>query len=173
MDFIGHFRRRLRGKFFSLFWIALLTVGLFAACNPGDPVPEGQSAAPKAAGGSLRLLYWQAPTVLNPHLSTGIKDIEASRLVLEPLAEYNANEELIPTLAAEIPSPENGGLSADGTSVTWTLKDDVLWSDGEPFTAEDVAFTYDFLSKPETGATSTEFYGDIAAVEAVDCEDYL
>lgn len=169
MDFMGQFRRRWWGRFFSLFWVALLSVGLFAACNQNSsPSSDADTPASEAAGGSLRLLYWQAPTVLNPHLSTGIKDIEASRLVLEPLAEYNADEELTPTLAAEIPSRENGGLGEDGTTVTWTLKDDVLWSDGEPFTAEDVAFTYDFLSNPETGATSTEFYGDIASVEAVD-----
>jgi len=57
---------------------------------------------------NLKLLYWQAPTILNPHLSTGFKDSEASRITLEPLASFDNNGELIPFLAAEIPNTENG-----------------------------------------------------------------
>ncbi|MEO0888440.1 MAG: ABC transporter substrate-binding protein, partial [Cyanobacteria bacterium J06648_10] len=117
---------------------------------------------------SLKLLYWQAPTTLNPHLSPGTKDREAASPVLEPLAAYNEAEELEPILAAEIPTIDNGGISADNTTVTWKLKEGVLWSDGEPFTAEDVVFTYDFITTPEVGSTSTEFYGEVESVEAVD-----
>ncbi|MEL7330220.1 MAG: peptide ABC transporter substrate-binding protein, partial [Cyanobacteria bacterium J06559_1] len=117
---------------------------------------------------SLKLLYWQAPTTLNPHLSPGTKDREAASPVLEPLAAYNEAEELEPILAAEIPTIDNGGISADNTTVTWKLKEGVLWSDGEPFTAKDVVFTYNFITTPEVGSTSTEFYGEVESVEAVD-----
>ena len=66
-------------------------------------------------------------------------------LVLEPLARYDENGGMVPALAAEIPNVENGGISADLLSVTWTLRDDVVWSDGTPFTAADVVFTYGCL----------------------------
>ncbi|MGK7890831.1 MAG: peptide ABC transporter substrate-binding protein [Leptolyngbyaceae cyanobacterium] len=117
---------------------------------------------------TLQLLYWQAPTILNPHLSTGTKDIEASRITLEPLASYDEDGNMVLFLAAEEPTLENGGLSEDGTRVTWKLKSDIKWSDGTPFTAEDVVFTYEFLTNPEVGANSAKAYEAIASVTALD-----
>ncbi len=105
-------------------------------------------AAQSARADTLRLFYWQAPTIVNPHLSPGTKDLSASRIVYEPLASFDANGELIPFLAAEIPSLENGGVAVDGKSVTWTLKEGVKWADGTPFTADDVLFTYRYIINP-------------------------
>ncbi len=153
-------------KALSLLTTALLSATLFVACN-ADTETTIESAKPSASS-NLKLLYWQSPTTLNPHLSNGIKDLEAASIVYEPLAAYDAKEKLIPILAAEIPTKANGGISADNTSVTWKLKEGVVWSDGKPFTAKDVVFTYDFITDPATGATSTEFYGEIASVKAVD-----
>lgn len=137
-----------------------MTIAL-AAC--GSPTGNGRQDS-----STLKLLYWQAPTILNPHLSTGFKDAEASRITLEPLASFDNQGNLVPFLAAEIPTVENGGIAADGKSVTWKLKQDVRWSDGEPFTAEDVVFTYDFLSNPEVGAISAGTYEVVESVEAID-----
>lgn len=120
------------------------------------------------ADDTLRLLYWQAPTILNPHLSTGTKDFEASRITYEPLASFNSAGEMVPFLAAEIPSLDNGGVAEDFTSVTWTLKAGVVWSDGEPFTAEDVVFTYEYATNPEVGSVTSAIYQTIESVEAVD-----
>ncbi len=117
---------------------------------------------------TLRLLYWQAPTILNPHLSTGFKDSEASRITLEPLASFNNQGELIPFLAAEIPTIENGGIAKDGKSVTWKLKQNLKWSDGTPFTADDVVFTYEFISNPDVGSSTAGTYKIIENVEKID-----
>ncbi|MDX2271131.1 MAG: peptide ABC transporter substrate-binding protein [Cyanobacteriota bacterium] len=117
---------------------------------------------------TLRMLYWQAPTILNPHLSTGTKDFEASRITYEPLASFDRSGTLIPILAAEAPTVENGGISSDYKTVTWKLKPDVKWSDGQPFTADDVVFTYTFITDPESAAVTTSSYEGIASVEAVD-----
>src|SRR6201997_1715095 len=87
-------------------------------------------------GGALKLLFWQAATLLNPHFAVGTKDQEAARIFYEPLAGWDADGNLVPMLAAEIPDRENGGVSKDGLSVTWTLKKDVKGHDGEPFTAD-------------------------------------
>ncbi len=164
----------------SLVVATFLGAGLVTACNPTNESESGDVSGESASSdgtssesastdlATLKLLYWQAPTTLNPHLSPGTKDREAASPVLEPLAAYTADETLEPILAAEIPTLENGGISPDSKTVTWKLKSDVLWSDGKAFTADDVAFTYSFITTPEVGATSGEFYGEVESVEAVD-----
>lgn len=148
-------------KLVSICCLSLLT--LLSACGSSPTVSSTQQD-----NKTLRLLYWQAPTILNPHLSTGFKDAEASRITLEPLASFNNEGELVPFLAAEIPTIENGGIAADGKSVTWKLKPDIRWSDGTPFTAEDVVFTYNFIANPQVGAVSAGTYDVVASVEAID-----
>src|SRR5262249_25350267 len=65
-------------------------------------------------GGALRTLFWQAPTLLNPHFAVGTKDQEGSRIFYEPLAAWDADGNLVPILAAEIPEIENGGGARAG-----------------------------------------------------------
>ena len=139
-----------------------MTIAVTACSSPTTTSNSQQDSS------TLKLLYWQAPTILNPHLSTGFKDAEASRIALEPLASFDNENNLVPFLAAEIPTIENGGVAEDGKSVTWKLKQDVKWSDGEPFTAEDVVFTYEFISNPKVGATSAGAYEAVESVEAID-----
>ena len=121
----------------------------------------------RGGGGALRLLWWQAPTLLNPHFATGTKDQDGSRIFYEPLAGWDADGNLYPVLAAEIPTRENGGLAADGKSVTWKLKQGVKWHDGKPFTADDVVFNWEFASDSATAAVWSGTYKDVK-VEKVD-----
>ncbi|TVQ06561.1 MAG: peptide ABC transporter substrate-binding protein [Leptolyngbya sp. DLM2.Bin27] len=117
---------------------------------------------------TLRLLYSRSPLTLNPHLANGYQDFEAARIVYEPLASYDQAGDLVPFLADEIPSLENGGVTEDGTSVTWTLRPDVTWADGQPFTADDVVFTFEFISNPVVAAATAQFYEGVESVVAVD-----
>lgn len=149
-------------NFIPLLLLSLSLTPLLASCN------KQQTTTTQSNGEVLRLLYWQAPTILNPHLSTGFKDAEASRITLEPLASYNEKGELIPFLATEIPTLENGGVAKDGKSVTWKLKQGIKWSDGTPFTGEDVVFTYQFISDPKVGSTNAGTYDLVKNVEAID-----
>ena len=118
-------------------------------------------------GGALKVLLWQAPTLLNPHFASGTKDQIASRIFFEPLAGWDPEGNLIPQLAAEIPSRANGGLSADGKSVTWKIRPGVKWHDGKPLTADDVVFTAEYAADPATAAYTTGAYNKIK-VEKVD-----
>ncbi|MFJ5370586.1 peptide ABC transporter substrate-binding protein [Bosea sp. CER48] len=118
-------------------------------------------------GGPLKMLLWQAPTLLNPHFASGTKDQIASRVFYEPLAGWDKEGNLIPQLAAEVPTRANGGLSEDGTSVTWKLKPGVKWHDGKPLTADDVVFTWEYAADPATAAYTSGAYKDIK-VEKVD-----
>ena len=112
----------------------------------------------RGGGGMLRLLVWQGPTILNTHLSGGSKDSIAARLFYEPLAIFDRDGRLQPLLAAEVPTLANGGLAADGRSVTWKLKRGVLWHDGQPFDADDVVATWEFARDPATGAFTAGTY---------------
>lgn len=121
----------------------------------------------RGGGGALKVLWWQAPTLLNPHFAVGTKDQEASRIFYEPLAHWDPDGNLVPILAAEIPDTENDGLSRDGLTVTWKLKPNVRWHDGHPLTADDLVFNWEYAADPATAAVSIGSYKDIK-VEKVD-----
>ncbi len=137
------------------------------AADEGDDAEAPAPTSGAGEGGNLVLLQWQAPSQANSYLSSGSKDLLAGSLVLEPLAEIGPDGALVPALAAEIPTAGNGGVAADGLSVTWTLRDDVLWSDGSPFTASDVVFTFAYCSDEATGCSSDAIL-KTDTVEAVD-----
>ncbi|HSQ06978.1 MAG TPA: ABC transporter substrate-binding protein, partial [Chromatiaceae bacterium] len=155
----------------ALAWLLAACAGPAARVAPQPAsMPTVEPARPegRGAGDTLRILFWQAPKILNPHLTLGAADWAAARVTYEPLASYDADGNLVPFLAAEIPSLENGGVAPDGKSVTWKLKPEIRWSDGQPFTAADVRFTYDFIKNPDTGATTSAAYSAVEGVEVID-----
>jgi peptide/nickel transport system substrate-binding protein len=133
--------------------------------QPATPIEYKPTKA--GGGGALRVLFWQAPTLLNPHFAVGTKDQEGARIFYEPLAAWDPDGNLAPVLAAEVPEIENGGVASDGMSVTWKLKKDVQWHDGRPFTADDVVFTWEYDADPATAATTIGSYQNIT-VEKLD-----
>jgi peptide/nickel transport system substrate-binding protein len=124
--------------------------------------------AERGADGNVNVLYWQAPSIMNPYLSSGTKDVEAASLVVEGLAGFNEKGEVIPRLAVEVPTVENGGVSADLTSITWKLQPGLLWSDGTPVKASDAVFTWKYCTDEAGGCAQAARYEGIANVEAVD-----
>ena len=100
--------------------------------------------------------------LLNPHLSPGTKDVDASRIFYEPLCSFDPDGNLLPVLATEVPTVQNGGISKDGMSVTWKLKKDVAWHDGKPFTADDIVATWEWAADPASAAVTSGAYKDIA-----------
>jgi len=132
------------------------------AAQPKSPV---FTPTRRGGGGQLKVLWWQAPTLLNPHFATGTKDWDGSRVFYEPLAGHDPDGNLIPALAAAIPTPDNGGLGKDGTWVVWQLKKGVQWHDGKPFTADDVVFNWEYAADPATNASTVGAYRDIERVE--------
>ena len=125
-------------------------------------------AAERGGDGNVSIIYWQAPSILNPFLSGGTKDVESASLIVEPLARYDQNGEMVPFLAVEIPTVENGGVSADLTSITWKIAPGIKWSDGTAFTAADVKFTADYCMHPEGGCAQLTKFDGVSSVEALD-----
>ncbi len=137
------------------------------ASASGTSTQAASTGGGRGKGDTLNLLWWEAPTILNSHLSQGTKDYDATRPVLEPLADFGPDGKPVAILAAEIPSLGNG-VSQDGMSVTWKLKQGVTWSDGQPFTADDVKFTYTYVSNQQTAATTAGNYTVVDSVDVVD-----
>jgi peptide/nickel transport system substrate-binding protein len=149
-----------------------LTAPLAGQMLASAGVAEAQSkltykATKRGGGGALKVLWWQGPTLLNPHFAVGTKDQDGSRIFYEPLASWDPDGNLTPILAAEVPTVQNGGVAKDGKSVTWKLKKGVTWHDGKPFTADDCLFTWEYCADPATASVSIATYKDIK-VEKVD-----
>lgn len=124
--------------------------------------------AERGSDGELKILFWQAVSTLNPYLSGGTKEVYSASMVIEPLARYDETGTLVPMLAAEIPTVENGGVAADLKSITWKLKPDLKWSDGTPVTADDAIFTWKYCTAPGGGCAQAAYYEGVTNVEAVD-----
>jgi peptide/nickel transport system substrate-binding protein len=134
----------------------LLTSGLAQAQTASNYKPTK-----RGGGGPLKVLWWQGATLLQPHFASGTKDQEGSRIFYEPLGAWDADGNLIPILAAEVPTLANGGVSRDGKSITWKLKRNVQWHDGVAFTADDVVFTAAYAADPATSAYTSGSYKDV------------
>ena len=106
--------------------------------------------------------------MLNPHFANGTKDQDAARIFYEPLAGFDPDGNVVPALAAEVPSVAAGTLAKDLTWVTWRLKRGVTWHDGKPFTAEDVVFNWEYVADPATAAVTSGSYREIAKIETPD-----
>ena len=132
------------------------------------PLTASDAMAQRASDGTVKIIYWQAPSILNPYLSGGTKDIDASAIVIEPLARYDDVGAIVPYLVDEVPTVGNGGVSADLTSITWKLTAGLKWSDGTPVTSADVKFTADYCMDPEGGCATLSFFEGVTSVETLD-----
>ena len=124
--------------------------------------------AERGSDGEVKIIYWQAPSIMNPYLSGGTKDIEAASLVVEPLARFNEKGALVHYLVDEIPTVENGGVAADLTSITWKLKEGLKWSDGTPVTSADAKFTAEYCMAPDGGCAQSAKFDGVESVETPD-----
>jgi peptide/nickel transport system substrate-binding protein len=150
----------------SLFFLTLTIVFslVLTACGaPSTPQgsiapsePAGQISPPVDSSKSITIVIPEDPPSFNPFVADTGYDSLVMELVMRGLADLDPNGNLFRELAAELPSVVNGGVVVDedaGTmSVTWTMRDDVQWSDGTSVTADDVIFTWDAISNPETGS---------------------
>jgi peptide/nickel transport system substrate-binding protein len=130
--------------------------------------PVAFAEGERGRDGDVKVLYWQAPSILNPFLSGGTKDVESASLIVEPLARFGETGAMVPYLVTEVPTVANGGVSADLTSITWNITPGLKWSDGTPFTSADVKFTAEYCMHPEGGCAQGAKFDGVESVEAID-----
>ena len=163
-------RRRFVQMMVGFGLTAPMAAHMLASAGVAQAQPKNPVFTPtkRGGGGPLRILWWQAPTLLNPHFATGTKDQDASRIFYEPLCSYDPDGNLVPILAAEVPSVQRQTLAKDGTWVIWRLKRGVTWHDGKPFTADDVVFNWEFATDTATAAVTSGSYTGVERAEKLD-----
>ena len=152
-------------KMFTL----LVILGLvLSACSGGGNAPATEPAS--SGGGTAVLILPEEPTTLNYYLAdAAIVRQAADATSMTGLVTIDETGNFVPTLAQEIPTTENGGLSSDYLTVTWKLKEGLKWSDGKALTSDDVKFTVEVLSNPNSGAlVGTSGFDLITKVETPD-----
>ena len=167
-----------RSRLLTLWTSVILMALVFAACAPAAaPAPtqaetggEGASETTDEASGDKQIIYalYQEPEILNPFIATQTAAGETLEFIVEGLLGVDPEGNWFPELAQEVPSLENGLVSEDGLVITYNLREGVVWSDGEAVTCDDVLFTFEAVTNPESGAVSTTGYDKIASVECPD-----
>src|SRR5258708_15107633 len=106
-----------------------LAAQMLASAGVAHAQPKAPTFTPtkRGGGGLLKTLWWQAPTLLHPHFATGTKDQDASRIFYEPLAAFDPDGNIVPVLAAEVPSVNAGTRARELTWVTWKLQRGRTW----------------------------------------------
>ncbi len=159
--------------------LALVTLGLtlfLVHCAPAPSTPPltatapSATSAPQKTGGTVTIALSSEPDTLNPYLAAQHAAGEVHIFVIEGLLSVNEKGEFYPVLATQVPTKENGGVSADGLTITYHLKPGITWSDGVPFTCDDVKFTWEAVANPDSGAIATTGYREI---QSVTCPDPL
>lgn len=155
----------LRRVWQNVLLIALMGVTV-AACGSGQPRDE--EAQKPERGGTALIALVQEPGAMNPFFSDQSGADLAYAFAVEPLFLARQDGTYEPYLAAEIPTVENGGVSEDGRTLTLRLREGVTWSDGKPFTAEDLAFTARVLQDEDSTPLVEAEYGAIESVDVID-----
>lgn len=140
--------------FLTLAVIFSLTI---VSCSPTSAQPSDteEPSSPTGSEKSITIVIPEDPPSFNPMVADTGYDALVMELVLLGMADIDPNGNVFPELAAELPTVDNGGVAIDedaGTmSVTWKMREDIEWSDGEPVTADDVLFTWNAISDPVNG----------------------
>lgn len=138
---------------------AVIAAALLAACSRGAHPQSGPQD-------TLRISIPQDAKTLNPILSSNTIDGFVMRFMFEPLVSADAKGKPVPMLATQVPTLENGGISKDGLTITYHLRPNAHWTDGQPVTSRDVVFTWHAIMNPQNNAVSRHGYDDIASIAA-------
>ena len=123
--------------------------------------PSPQPTVPQ----ELRVNLGGEPGSLDPQLVTSLPEWSVVRQVFQGLFGFTPDLALEPVVATEIPTVGNGGISPDGLTYIFKLRDDVTWSDGAPVTASDFAYTLKRVLDPQVAAPLSFLYSAIKGAQ--------
>ncbi len=148
---------------------AALGLGAMALAGLPGGVLRGPAAEAQEDGGELIVGSSQEAVNFNPVLyaNTGIETLPEV-LMFDSLMKLTPDGTYVPNLAMEVPTAENGGVSADGLTWTFKLRNNVKWHDGQPFTSRDVQFTWETIMNPSVAVRSRTGHDKVASVETPD-----
>jgi len=143
----------------------LLVAGL--AWGTAGAIAASESPAPQPGTLNLRIGWTVQPDNLNPFIGWADATYEVWALNYSFVFGFGTNNKPTLDLATEFPTKDNGGISADGLTYTIHIKPNLKWSDGTALTADDVAFTYNYIVDNEM-ANFTPMMVGIKHTEATD-----
>jgi len=130
---------------------------------------KGTAAVPfPSAGKTVTIAFSQEPDLVDALFSSMSYSAWVAQTTLVGLGTWDANKNLVPELATDIPTTANGGISADGLTITWHLKPCLFWSDGQPLTSADVKFTWQVLTDKGNAVYTRAGYDQISSVDTPD-----
>jgi peptide/nickel transport system substrate-binding protein len=144
--------------------LLIVAAALLAACAPVQ-----QQAGSSAAGGAASVLavaQQREPASLNPALENGTSATEWGELLFQYLVKYDDRGVLVGDAATEVPTPQNGGISKDGLTITYHLRPGLKFADGQPLTAKDAAWSVDAINNPVNNPQSRFAYDVVRKAEA-------
>src|SRR5580704_9391919 len=150
---------------------SILLIFALAACTKvGTTGSEGAGGGqhPYTIAHELRYATAEDIVGLNPHLGTQTVVSYLAQLTMAWLLRTGPHNEPVPELATEVPSKENGGISRDGLTITYHLRKGVVWSDGVPFTADDVVFSTNVVLNPANNEISRTGWDLITKIDEPD-----
>jgi len=156
----------MKRKLYILLSLVIAASLALAACGGGAPAAPATSFS-----GTATITFTQEPDSLNPLYTSMFFSGITRDFWLKGLWSFDDKNQPVLELAAEVPAADNGGLSADGKTIVYKLRDDVKWSDGEPITADDFVFTYDMIMSDANVVQSRYPYEDyVTSVTATDAQ---
>ncbi len=141
------------------------------AASGGTSATEAPAAATEAPAGEKKVatfIFTQEFDNLNPLYTNMWFTTITYQLWNCHAWNYDDKNNPVPVLVTEMPSTSNGGISEDGKSITMKLRDDIVWSDGTPITADDFVFTHDMFMDPNNTVASQSPYNQMESVVAAD-----
>ena len=134
----------------------------------GDLAQRGRERTVRSARGPLVISTASDPKNLNPAFASASPVIELSAFLFSYTVIYDDHAKPVPDAITEIPTTENGDVSADGKTIKYKLRHGMKWHDGPEVTCRDLRFTWQVMVNPKNNVNTTEGWREI---QAVDCTD--
>ncbi|MDQ6780874.1 MAG: peptide ABC transporter substrate-binding protein [Candidatus Eremiobacteraeota bacterium] len=156
------------GRHLHILTLLCLSMLLADGCSKVTTSTGGAPGNAATIHGVVRVALKAEPNTLNPVISGLIQEGYVESAIFDGLVQYDDHAKLVPDLATEVPSLANGGISSDGKTITYHLRDNVVWHDGQPLRSDDVAFTYRLYVNPKVNGYYQQTYARIAALTTPD-----
>ena len=147
-------------KLYSLLAVLILASMALSAC--------GGAGAGQAPSKVLTVAFEQEPDNIAGNFSNMSFSAWINQMITPGPGRWDDKNNLVPYAATEIPSAANGGVSADGLTITWKLKPNLKWSDGQPLTSKDFVTTWKAWMDPGNAVISRSGYDQIDSIDTPD-----
>jgi peptide/nickel transport system substrate-binding protein len=169
----------VKNRLYLLLAAVMVASMVLAACGPAATEAPAAPGAPAATAPPAATAAPAKPKVITLGFSQESDNVVSfftamtysiyiGQMTMVGLGEWDDQNNFVPELASEVPTAENGGVSPDGLTITWHLKPNLKWSDGEPLTSADVQFTWQAVMDPGTACTACGGYDKIASIDTPD-----